>query len=215
MKSISRFIETLVSVLAVAVVLYSCSSKADDGSVVTDKLNESASAATKSDISSDIQTNAEQAEKGALAFDVSSYSGPTFTLETDDGQVASFTDFLGRGPVALNFWGTWCPPCRREMPEFQEIYSEYKSRGVEFVGVSLKDTPAKVAAYIAQGGFTWPQVIGNLQTAQDFGGLSGVPTTIFFDSRGTELERYTGMLGKEQLRLILNRALEHEKELAL
>lgn len=149
------------------------------------------------------------------SFDVSAYSGPTFTLPTSDGSTMTFTDLLGRGkPLAVNFWGTWCPPCRREMPEFVKIYKEYQPKGVQIVGVALRDTPEKVMAYTSQNGITWPMVLGTIKTAQDYGGIRAVPTTIIYDSQGKELSRYVGPMSYNMFKERLDAALEHEKEIA-
>ncbi len=148
-------------------------------------------------------------------FDADAYSGPTFTLPTSDGSTMTFTDLLGRGkPLVVNFWGTWCPPCRREMPEFVKIYKEYQPKGVQIVGVALRDTPEKVMAYTSQNGITWPMVLGDIKTAQDYGGIRAVPTTIIYDSQGKELSRYVGPMTYDMFKERLDVALEHEKEIA-
>ncbi len=148
-------------------------------------------------------------------FDVSGYEGPTFTLATPDGSTMTFTDMLGQGkPLVVNFWGTWCGPCRREMPEFVKIYDEYKTKGLQLVGVALRDTPEKVNAYTSQAGVKWPMVLGNVETAKAFGGITGVPTTIFYDSQGLELSRYVGPMSFTMFKARLDAALQHESEIA-
>ncbi len=148
-------------------------------------------------------------------FDLSAYEGPTFTLATPDGSTMTFTDMLGKGkPLVVNFWGTWCGPCRREMPEFVKIYDEYKSKGLQLVGIALRDTPEKVKAYTSQAGIKWPMVLGNVETAKAFGGITGIPTTIFYDSQGLELSRYVGPMSFKMFKERLDSALLHESELA-
>lgn len=148
-------------------------------------------------------------------FDVVAYSGPTFTLPTPDGSTLTFTDLLGQGkPLVVNFWGTWCPPCRREMPEFVRIYKEYQPQGLQLVGVALRDTPQRVSAYTGKEGITWPMALGELETARAFGGISAVPTTIFYDSQGLELSRYVGPMSYEMFKERVVAALRHEQELA-
>ncbi|MFQ5607849.1 MAG: TlpA family protein disulfide reductase, partial [Candidatus Zixiibacteriota bacterium] len=109
-------------------------------------------------------------------FDAVAYTGPRFSLPSVDGKIVNFTDLMGKGPVALNFWGTWCAPCRREMPEFKRIWAEYEEKGVQIMGVALRDTRERVALYTTQQGITWPQVIGTQRTAIDYGYITGVPT---------------------------------------
>ena len=155
-------------------------------------------------------------DKVESTFDAQSYTGPTFSLPlAKDGSIVKFTDFLGKGaPVVLNFWGTWCPPCRREMPEFVRVYADYKEKGVEIIGVALRENAPRVNDFTSRNGITWPQVIGTPQTAMDYGRITGVPTTIIYDSQGTELNRYVGPLSESMFRKLLDEALAHEATLA-
>ena len=154
-------------------------------------------------------------KNSAPSFDLSAYHGPTFTLPlAKTNEIVRFTDYLGKGaPVVLNFWGTWCGPCRREMPDLKEVYAEYKPRGVEFVGVALRENALRVNKYTEQNGIEWPQVVGMVQTAMDYGRITGVPTTIIYDSKGGEFTRRVGPLRSETLRKLLDQAIEHEKTL--
>lgn len=154
------------------------------------------------------QKTEEPAEKPA--FNESSYTGPNFALMSVDGPVVKFTDLLGKGPVALNFWGTWCGPCRHEMPEFKRIWSEYEPKGVQLVGVALRDTPLRVLNYTTQQEITWLQLMGTPQTANDYGRINGIPTTIFYSSQGVELSRYVGPMPYYLLKQRLDEALDNE-----
>ncbi len=156
------------------------------------------------------QTSNEVAEKKTTSqptFDPASYTGPTFELETMNGSVVKFTDYLGKGPVALNFWGTWCPPCRRELPDFKQVYSDYRTKGVEIVGVSIRDTKEKLQSFTAENGIEWPQLIGLQETLIDFGNITAVPTTILYDRAGKEIYRHRGPLSDAEFRQQLDMAL--------
>ena len=158
------------------------------------------------------KTGAQKTEELAdkPAFDEYSYTGPNFSLASVDGPVVKFTDLLGKGPVALNFWGTWCPPCRREMPEFKRIWAEYESKGVQIIGVALRDTPQRVINYTTQQGITWLQLMGTPQTVIDYGNFRGIPTTIFYSSQGVELSRYVGPMPYNLLKQRLDEALANQ-----
>ncbi len=162
--------------------------------------------------SQDTQDKNEIAE--APTFDVNSYTGPNFSLASAEGPVVKFTDLLGKGPVVLNFWGTWCGPCRYEMPELKRIWAEYESKGVLLVGVALRDTPLRVTNYTTQQGITWMQLIGTYQTTIDYGNIVGVPTTIIYSSQGVELSRYVGPMSYDMLRNRLDNSLANEADQA-
>ena len=140
-------------------------------------------------------------------FDPAKYTGPNFQLKNIAGEDVQFTDFLGKGPVAINFWGTWCAPCRVEMPEFRRIYDEYKDLGVEIIGISLRNTPQQVLSYCQPQRFTWPQVIGDVRTIKMYGNIRGFPTTIIYDRDGKELFRHMGPLRYAAFRSELEKAL--------
>lgn len=160
------------------------------------------------------QNETENAVAAKPAFDVNTYSGPNFSLTAVDGSIVNFTDLLGKGPVALNFWGTWCGPCRREMPEFKRIWAEYESRGVLIVGVALRDTRQRVITYTTQQEITWLQVMGVPQTAIDYGNINGIPTTIIYSSQGRELSRYVGPMPYFLFKQRLDEALANEADQA-
>lgn len=170
---------------------------------------------TKADISENKKSAEKPEDAKQTGFDLSKYAGPNFDLQlTNKMQKIKLTDYFGKGaPVVLNFWGTWCGPCRREMPEFKKIYSEYKDEGVEIIGLALRDTPARVNSYVTQQGIEWPQVVGGYKEAMDFGGITGVPTTIFYDSKGEELTRYVGPMPYTLLKNNLDKAIAREKTL--
>lgn len=107
--------------------------------------------------------------------------------------------------VVLNFWATWCPPCRREMPLLDSVQAEFKDRGLVVVGVNLNEAPQTVAAYIRQVGVSYPTwrdtPVG--QSGFDrtsalyarFGGV-GLPTTLFIAPDGTVRSRQIGELSR-------------------
>ena len=91
-------------------------------------------------------------QKGFLA--------PDFTLETLNGETITLSDLHGQA-VLVNFWATWCPPCRAEMPAFQEAYQDYEDQGFVIVAVNatLQDNPTDIAAFIAEYGLSFPVVL--------------------------------------------------------
>jgi thiol-disulfide isomerase/thioredoxin len=108
------------------------------------------------------------------------------------GQMHSLNEFAGK-PTIINFWGTWCPPCRKEMPDLQIIYNEYGPLGLQIIGLSVNDTPEKVRRYIEKYGYNWTMLMSTRESMKHFRLGSGVPLTIFLDKEGKEVGRYVGM----------------------
>jgi len=119
-------------------------------------------------------------------------SGVDFKAPDLDGKIRYSGEWLGQQPVVVNVWGTWCPPCRREIPDLVRVYNEYRDQGIEMVGLAVRDTPAKVRKFSAQNGMEWVMLVASPQTMNTLGRISGVPTTIFFDREGNEVERFVG-----------------------
>lgn len=110
-------------------------------------------------------------------------AAPDFKLLTLDGRPAALRDFRG-SPVMLNFWASWCPPCRYEMPFFQEIWKEYHGKGLVILAVNIGETAATAGQYMRDNGFTFPVL---LDTSQDVAlnyNIRSIPTTYFLDEEG-------------------------------
>jgi cytochrome c biogenesis protein CcmG/thiol:disulfide interchange protein DsbE len=122
---------------------------------------------------------------------------PEFTLELYDGTPLEMAKLRGE-PVVLNFWASWCIPCREEMPVLARASHEYGS--VRFVGVGIWDAESDAKSFLSQTGVTYPSGadIGG-RIAIDYG-LTGVPETYFVRADGTVSRRWVGPLGEDQLR---------------
>jgi peroxiredoxin len=121
---------------------------------------------------------------------------PGFHLPDIQGKSVSLADFRGK-VVILDFWATWCPPCRREIPDFIELQSEYGSKGLQIVGVAL-DEPAKVKEFAARAGMNYTVLLGNDDVSYRYGGISGIPTTFVIDRKGNIVERFEGFTSKSE-----------------
>jgi peroxiredoxin len=125
---------------------------------------------------------------------------PGFTLETVDGKKVSLSDYKGR-PIVVNFWATWCGPCKVEMPWFEEFRKQYASQGFEILGLTDdvevgKDKIAKVADKI---GVTYPILMtdGKVQTA--YGGLDVLPMSFYIDKNGLVVAETAGLGPKDEV----------------
>lgn len=124
-------------------------------------------------------------------------TAPPFDLRDVDGNLVSSSRFAGK-PLAINFFATWCPPCRMEIPGFVEVYDKYKERGFELVGISLDtDTRGNLPGFIAQNRIGYRILFGDLATSRAFGGVSSIPTTYFVGRDGRIRKIHVGYLGKD------------------
>ncbi len=131
----------------------------------------------------------------------------SFSVPDLEGNNVSFDNFLGKGPLIVNFWGTWCPPCRMEMPDLQKIYDEYKDDGLQIVGLAIKDTPEQVKNYISKGGFNWTFLMATMESAKVLELGSGVPMTVFYDAEGNEIGRVTGVRDYEYFKSMVEKMI--------
>jgi len=132
-------------------------------------------------------------------------AAPLFTLAEVNGGNVSLSDFKGK-VVILDFWATWCPPCKREIPDFITLQSEYGSRGLQVVGIAL-DQPDKVRLFAQQNGMNYPVLLGTDQIASEYGGIEGIPTTFVLDKNGNIVNRFEGYRPKEDFEAEINKLL--------
>ncbi|MFO8037162.1 MAG: TlpA disulfide reductase family protein [Anaerolineales bacterium] len=113
------------------------------------------------------------------------FKAPEFTLQTFEGQTVSLTNYQG-SPVLINFWATWCPPCRVEMPDFQQVYDEYSVQGLIILAVnaSNKDSPNDVDQFIKEFNLTFPIPMDTSGNVGDMYHLQALPTTFFINRDG-------------------------------
>ena len=108
---------------------------------------------------------------------------PDFTLEDLDGNSIRLNDLRGK-VVFLNFWATWCPPCRAEMPDIEEIYQQYKDQDVVILGIDIQESPNKVRSFVKDGGYTWTMLLDETAVAANLYNVRAIPTSYFIDREG-------------------------------
>jgi thiol-disulfide isomerase/thioredoxin len=125
------------------------------------------------------------------AFSLPDLNGKTRHIEEWDGDV-----------IILNFWATWCPPCRKEIPEFIKLQEEYRAKGVQFIGVAL-DNQMSVSQYAFEIDINYPSLIAEMQgveLARQYGNRAGaLPYSVIIDREGFIVMRKTGLLSRRSI----------------
>ncbi len=126
---------------------------------------------------------------------------PDFTVYDGDGNPVKLSDFFGK-PIIVNFWATWCPPCKSELPHFEKKFAEYGDE-IEFLMVNLtdggRDTVEVVKEFVAEGGYTFPVYYDTEYSAAMTYGTSSIPVTVFIDADGDLLGGITGAMDIDTL----------------
>lgn len=134
--------------------------------------------------------------------DTKSQKAPDFKVYDQDGQEVRLSDFLGK-PVVLNFWASWCGPCKSEMPDFNEVYKSIENDEVIFMMVDLTDgkreTKEDGQKFIEENGYEFPVYYDLDQDAAYTYGISSIPTTIFINAEGNLVTYQKGTLKKDML----------------
>jgi peroxiredoxin len=140
-------------------------------------------------------------------------AAPEFSGTLLDGAAFSSSELEGDVAV-LNFWGSWCAPCRVETPEFQQVYAEVKDDGVQFLGLNVKETSEQFAlAFVDRFGIEFPSVYDPRgEVALAFRGYpaNAIPSTIVLDPEGRVAAVYTGTVSKEDLHSVVTEILGEE-----
>ena len=122
---------------------------------------------------------------------------PDFTLRDLNGESFRLSDMKGK-VVILDFWATWCPPCRAELPHFQALHREYAGKGLVIVGISLDSVGAAgVKAFIEANGVRYPILMGDRDVTTSYGGIRSIPTTFVIDREGRIVKKLVGYQSKE------------------
>ena len=141
--------------------------------------------------------------------DTTDYSAPEFTVFDWNGNPVSLSQLKGR-PIVLNFWASWCPPCKAEMPDFEKMYLKYGDQ-VVFMMVNMTDgsqeTLATAKAHIEKEGYTFPVYFDtNMQAAYAYY-VTSLPQTFFIDKNGDLYTYYPGMITEQQLEKLIEMIL--------
>jgi len=133
-------------------------------------------------------------------------TAPNFQTFTADGQQVELAELRGQ-TVLLNFWATWCGPCRIEMPEFQQAYEAYADEGFVIVAVNNQETSEQVNAFGEELGLTFPLAMDLRGSIQEIYGVRSYPSTYLIDENGVIIERHPGVLNVERIEAMIAEAM--------
>jgi peroxiredoxin len=134
---------------------------------------------------------------------------PDFSLRSIDGKKVSLSDYRGKA-VLINFWATWCAPCKIEMPWLVALRTQYAGQGFEILGVSEDDadTPrTKLAKFGQEQGLNYPLLVGDDAVSRKYGGVEFLPTSYFVGRNGKIVAETAGLVSKDEVEAGIKKAL--------
>jgi peroxiredoxin len=133
---------------------------------------------------------------------------PDFTLESLDGKSMKLSDLRGKA-VLLNFWATWCGPCKVEMPWFVDLQEKYRAQGLQIVGVAMDDSSKDdIAKFAKEMGVNYPILIGKEEVGDQYGGVPALPESFFIGRDGKIIDKIIGLKGKGEIEDDIKAALD-------
>lgn len=190
-----NLISIFIIVVAMAVVIINFTSNRDKKNEVTDNA------------SAKVEITQKETTTGVASTNVQ-YVAPDFELKTLNGQTVRLSDYQGK-KVILNFWATWCPPCKAEMPHMQSFYEKYKHQGVEILAVNLTSQDSgvdKVQSFAKEYGLTFPVLLDEEGFAAQKYNIVTVPTSYMIDTEGTIVETVVGPMDETMMENLLKKA---------
>lgn len=153
------------------------------------------------------QANAAQPSENGDRF--TGAAAPDFELKVLDGKdkTLKLSDFKGKA-VVVNFWATWCEPCKVEMPWLIDLQSKYGPQGLQIVGIAMDDTDEKtIVSFTHKMGVNYPIVQGTEKVADLYGGIDGMPTLFFVDRAGKIVDHELGLRGMDIIEANIKKSL--------
>ncbi len=133
-----------------------------------------------------------------LSGDVKGLKAPDFELQRLDGSKLKLSSLRGKA-VVLNFWATWCGPCKIEMPWLAEFQKQYGPQGVEVIGVAMDDNTGKVGEFVKEVGAEYTILLGTEAVGDAYGGVQFLPATFYIDREGKVVDRVFGLVSRSEI----------------
>lgn len=133
------------------------------------------------------------------ATDPSTPIAPDFTVVDLDGKVFRLSDLRGQ-PIVVNFWATWCPPCRAEIPTFIELQQKYGPQGLRIVGIAMDEEGRDIVVpFVKANGINYLVALQNPDVVQRYGGVENLPTTFYIGRDGRIVQTVTGLISPARI----------------
>jgi cytochrome c biogenesis protein CcmG/thiol:disulfide interchange protein DsbE len=178
---------TGVTVVFIAILFWGCPKSEDNSAKTAAVPAETPASAPAAAVGSDYGARTKRPAEAAKA--------SPFSLPAINGAAINIADFKGK-VVILDFWATWCPPCRAEIPDFIAIQKEYTGKDFAMLGAAVDDA-AKVKNFVKANKMNYPVFIVDQATSDSYGGIRGIPTTFVIDREGYIVRQYVGYRPKE------------------
>lgn len=123
---------------------------------------------------------------------------PDFTLQDIKGNTVKLSDYAGKA-VIINFWATWCPPCKQELPDFVNFYNSYRSKDIVIIGIAVGSTLEDVKKVAAEHNITYPLCMSDGKIESLYGATRFIPTTVIIDRKGNIRYNQPGMISEKDL----------------
>ena len=144
----------------------------------------------------------------AAQTDIRGKAAPEFSLESLQGNTIHLSDYRGKA-VLLNFWATWCQPCKIEMPWFEEMQKQYGPQGLQVVGIAMDDASKEdITKFAKQMGVNYPILLGKEAVGDAYGGVQFLPSTFFIDRDGKITDRIFGLKSRSEIEDSIKQALD-------
>lgn len=131
---------------------------------------------------------------------------PNFAFQKADGSTVTLADFRGQ-PVLVNFWATWCGPCRQEMPDLVRLYETHTDEGLVILEVNVAESPEAVSTFVQEFGMTMPVIMDSRGEVMDAYKTQSLPSSFFIDREGTIQVRWIGFLSSDLMETHLEKIL--------
>jgi peroxiredoxin len=142
---------------------------------------------------------------------------PDFELKSTEGKTVRLSDYRGKA-VLLNFWATWCPPCKIEMPWFVDLQKQYGAQGLQVIGVAMDDDAdkesAKIGEFAHRMNLNYIVLLGNERVGDSYGGVEGLPTTFYIGRDGKIVAAVSGLVSHSEIEDNIKKALAESPAVA-